>query len=134
MPLYLIITALLFKIPGFLWKAVEANLMASFYSTEVNSKRTMISEKEKHDYIENYADLFEKVKGQYLWYFYSFFFCEILNLLLAFVSFHFLDESLDGNFAGYGLDVWNYFTKNAQGRKETHDPRCNAFPTLVSSK
>jgi len=132
MPLYLVVTALLFKIPGFLWKSVEANLMSSFYSTEVNSKRTMITEQEKVDYIESYGQLFEKVKGQYLWYYYSFFFCEILNLMLAFVSFHFLDESLDGHFSGYGLSVWKYFGQSAQGRLEQHDPRCNTFPTLFS--
>ena len=69
--------------------------------------------------------------SQNMKYFAYFTLCEILNLVAILVNFHITNCFLDGKFLTYGLEVITYM--NGIPKSQLVDPRCNVFPTLVST-
>ena len=64
-------------------------------------------------------------------YYVKFMICEFLNLWTLLANFLITDKFLNGNFATYGHDVFNYLTLSDGDQTKRQDPRCNAFPTTV---
>ena len=67
-------------------------------------------------------------------YFFTFFACELLNCIVAILSFLFINVFLSGNFVTYGWDVINYhlYTTSYKYNAGKRDPMCSIFPTIVN--
>merc|ERR1711923_225673 len=115
----LVISALLFKIPHFVWKFYEKGSMKSFFDG-------------KHQ-------RFNKLKGENGSYYYSFQFCQLLNIALLATNWVITNKLLGGNFNTYGTDVFGYYSETSsmteyeiENSGDLYDPMCNAFPTTTS--
>jgi len=79
---------------------------------------------------EKMAARFNKVQGRKAKHFcISFLFCQCLNFLSIILLFILLDSLLDGQFWGYGTEVFKYWQSESQ---DSHSPLCTVFPTEVS--
>ena len=70
------------------------------------------------------------------WYYFTFVFCEILNVILLIVIWSITDQFLSGNFHNYGSEVFGELVTGEYGELATNDDKkfnvmCNAFPTAV---
>merc|ERR1712008_40909 len=75
-----------------------------------------------------------KTSYKALIYNFSYFFCEVLNLLMVVISRAILDSLLNGKFSSYGTDVNAFFTilNDEEHAEKLPNPMCNLFPTEVS--
>ena len=138
-PVMFLFHAILFKIPDRIWKHLEGGVMDEFKSIREKS----IDDAAKH------ADSFRmQTKNQNNRYFFTFIFCEFLNLVAAGFNFAIMDKFLSGNFFAYGKKVVQYYFArdtldmvtitytDTYGRQidiSVHvNPMCVAFPTMVS--
>ena len=75
----------------------------------------------------------QKRKGQKnLGYYTRFQICQVLNLLMLILIWWSTNQFLSGHFHTYGVEVAEFYSKETFVRGKTHDPMCNAFPTVVS--
>lgn len=126
LPYVLCIIAVLTKLPRVLWRNVfEGN--------------TMEDHKKDLEANKNNAKFYRVVmKGKTSYkavlYNFSYFFCEILNLLMVVISRAILDSLLNGKFSSYGTDVNQFFTilNDDEHVEKLPNPMCNLFPTEVS--
>ena len=70
------------------------------------------------------------------WYYFTFVFCEMLNVVLLIVIWSITDTFLSGNFHNYGAEVYGElvtgeYGKNAEIKENRFNVMCNAFPTAV---
>ena len=130
--LVLFINGIIFLIPDQLWKHFEGNMLQQFGSNRTDFLADSKEAKRKFNNLSN--NLTKR-------YFFTFLFFELLNFLIAIVSFSMIDKFLSGRFYSYGIDSMNYYAGNLQ---ETEirtskgtvsvklNPMCSVFPTIVN--
>ena len=130
--LVLFLNGILFVIPDQLWKHFEGNMLQQFGSNRTDFLADSKEAKRKFNNLSN--NLTKR-------YFLTFLFFELLNFLIAIVSFSMIDKFLSGRFFSYGIDSMNYYAGNLQ---ETEiktskgtvsvklNPMCSVFPTIVN--
>ena len=124
-----------FMLPYKIWKALEGGLIEQF---GLEAKSGIIL-KEENDHGESLDSLVEKYVLYYKsifhrnqWYFGKYIFCEILNLVILALNFHFTDVFLSGNFWYYGW-LWIGYNGMSYGQQQVStNPLCNTFPLEVS--
>ena len=139
----LLIKAAAFRVPHLAWKFLEGGFIKSFYSGgEVKSLERGVKKddenKELLTLVDGKAEFFIKLVNSKQWYYITFLFCQILNLVALIFVWNMTDLFLDGNFHTYGSD---FYKEMRYGYKEGSDETdetigfnvmCNAFPTIVS--
>mgnify|MGYP001218463752 CR=1 FL=1 len=125
----LLFSAVLFKIPTWIWSFLENGLMKLFNS-ENHLKNDMWNqdEKEIEAKAEMQANSFRKIKGRNMTmvYYAKFMLCQMLAWVMLFVNFYLTDLFLDGSFKTYGSDVLKYYLTSVNP-----NPMCLVFPTKV---
>ena len=124
-----------FMLPYKIWKALEGGLIEQF---GLEAKSGIIL-KEENDHGESLDSLVEKYVLYYKsifhrnqWYFGKYIFCEILNVVILGLNFHFIDVFLSGNFWYYGW-LWIGYNGMSYGQQQVStNPLCNTFPLEVS--
>ena len=124
-----------FMLPYKIWKALEGGLIEQF---GLEAKSGIIL-KEENDHGESLDSLVEKYVLYYKsifhrnqWYFGKYIFCEILNVVILELNFHFTDVFLSGNFWYYGW-LWIGYNGMSYGQQQVStNPLCNTFPLEVS--
>jgi len=130
----LVISALLFKIPHFIWKFSEKGIMKSFFSGK-HQRSLFQNEADESTNLKLNLNRFKKLKGENGTYYYIFQFCQLLNVVMLILNWVITDKFIGGNFHTYGTDVISYYSMDEyeqQNSGDTFDPMCNAFPTTTS--
>jgi len=129
----LVFSAILFKIPGWIWASLEDGLMDVF--ADHQKKRAHVLGEDESS-LRNLARIqaknFRRIKGRTTFYFAKFMFCQILAIIMVILNFHITDRFLDGQFKTYGYDAYNYTQLNSTDQPNNPNPMCTAFPTRVS--
>merc|ERR1712141_400682 len=126
----LVMSAILFRLPAWIWSMLEGGLMASFY----NSNKSLDVLREDEDTLRHLAEkearVFRKLQGKWTTktYYLKFLVCQCLALLVLILNFYGTNQFLDKKFALYGYNVVEYHMEPG----ELVDPMCNTFPTRVS--
>ena len=133
----LVISAIIFRIPGWTWSLIEGGMMKAFYNSDSKGYKTMTLKKgDLSDAIEVKEKLFNNIKGTWSTtvYYLKFLSCQLLSLLLLILNFKLTDKFLNNKFALYGIKViqWYGLSKNDKEAGTMVNPMCNAFPTQVS--
>jgi len=139
----LAIHAALLRFPYMIWKAQEDGYMKSFYADGQGKSienKTKKGDKTLKDLANKEALFFTKVHNKMYEYYFTFVFCEFLNVIMLVIVFCTTDKFLGGNFKHYGTEVLheirNSGTKDWEdglGDKEgMFNVMCNAFPTVTS--
>lgn len=127
----LAINGIMFKIPHLLWRVCEGGIMKEFHRGK-NARSNLMEDDSMRSNLKIHMNSFKKLKGQKnLGYYTRFQICQILNLLMLILNWWATNQFLAGNFHTYGVEVTEFYSKDAYVRGETHDPMCNAFPTVV---
>jgi hypothetical protein len=129
----LAINGIMFKIPHLLWRVCEGGIMKEFHRGK-NARSNLMEDDSMRSNLKIHMKSFKQLKGQKnLGYYTRFQICQVLNLLMLILNWWATNQFLAGNFHTYGVEVTEFYSKNAYVRGETHDPMCNAFPTVVST-
>lgn len=127
----LAINGIMFKIPHLLWRVCEGGIMKEFHRGK-NARSKLMEDDSMRSNLKIHMNSFKKLKGQKnLGYYTRFQICQVLNLLMLILNWWATNQFLAGNFHTYGLEVTEFYSKDAYVRGVTHDPMCNAFPTVV---
>ena len=122
----------MFKIPHLLWRVCEGGIMKEFHRGK-NAKSKLMEDDTMRSNLKIHMHSFKKLKGQKnLGYYTRFQICQVLNLLILILNWWATDSFLSGHFHTYGAEVTEFYSKDSYVRGVTHDPMCNAFPTVVS--
>jgi len=127
----LAINGIMFKIPHLLWRVCEGGIMKEFHRGK-NAKSKLMEDDTMRSNLKIHMHSFKKLKGQKnLGYYTRFQICQVLNLLMLILIWWSTNQFLSGHFHTYGVEVTEFYSKEAFVRGKTHDPMCNAFPTVV---
>merc|ERR1712226_446251 len=126
----LVMSAILFRLPAWIWSMLEGGLMASFYNSNKSLDVLRESEDNLRHLAEKEARVFKKLQGKWTTktYYLKFLVCQCLALLVLILNFYGTNQFLDKKFALYGINVVEYHMEPG----ELVDPMCNTFPTRVS--
>merc|ERR1712047_16609 len=126
----LVMSAILFGLPAWIWSMLEGGLMASFYNSNKSLDVLRESEDNLRHLAEKEARVFKKLQGKWTTktYYLKFLFCQCLALLVLILNFYGTNQFLNKKFALYGINVVEYHMEPGQ----LVDPMCNTFPTRVS--
>ena len=128
----LVINGLIFKLPQIIWNFAEGGVMKDFYNENAKSKLIAGQEEKMQDILRQHKIYLNKLKGQFNWYYLTFMFCQLLNVVTLTVNYIAIDNFLDGKFWNYGSEVIHYNGLGDQLKKSAPNPMCDAFPTRVS--
>ena len=126
----LFLNGVLFMIPDKLWQYFEGGLLEQFGSRK--------SEFLDNDLDRKHVEIYEGLsKNACRKYFYTFIACEMLNIVIAIISFVLTDVFLSGRFFNYGSNVISYDSviKHDSGIDELNckqHPMSSLFPTVVN--
>merc|ERR1712047_167175 len=126
----LVVSAILFRLPAWIWSMLEGGVMAGFY----NSNKSLDVLREDEDTLRHLAEkearVFRKLQGKWTTktYYLKFLVCQCLALLVLILNFYGTNQFLDKKFALYGYNVVEYHMEPGQ----LVDPMYNTFPTRVS--
>jgi len=138
----LAIHAAMLRFPYMIWKTQEDGYMKSFYAD--GQGKSIENKTKKGDGLKELANkeaiFFTKLHNKMYEYYFTFVFCEFLNVIMLVIVFCTTDTFLSGNFKHYGTEVLyelrNSGTKDWEkglGKKEgMFNVMCNAFPTVTS--
>lgn len=121
----LLIQALLFYIPYYVWKTWEGGRIKML---SVNLNLPILEaeyRRERKSAVINY--LYENLHHHNV-YLFRFVFCELLNLMNIVAQIFFIDYFLDGEFKTYGLDVLKFTEMHPEVRI---DPMARIFPKVT---
>jgi len=126
---FLMIQAILFYLPRCIWLSMEGGLMNVLVKGHTDRIVEDHSKKQKallEHYIEHVHNKFSK-------YAICFFFCELLNILIAVSQIFVTDAFLNYEFLDYGARVFEFYRLSAEERslETTHNPMCEVFPRVV---
>merc|ERR1712062_854403 len=110
--LMLVISAMIFRIPGWTWSLIEGGMMKAFYNEDNKGYKTMTLKKgDLTDAIEVKEKLFNNIKGTWSTtvYYLKFLSCQLLSLLLLILNFKLTDKFLNNKFALYGIKVIQWY-------------------------
>merc|ERR1711860_459815 len=131
----LVMSAILFRLPAWIWSMLEGGLMAGFY----NSNKSLDALREGEDTLRHLAkkeaNVFKKFQGKWTTktYYLKFFVCQCLALLVLYLNFYGTDQFLDNKFELYGYNVvMKSYSYSKEQKRQWIDPMCNTFPTRVA--
>jgi len=131
----LVLSAILFRLPAWIWSMLEGRLMTNFY----NSSKDLDVLREKEDDVKDVAEkevkAFKRLqkRSKTKTYYSKFLFCQCLALIVLSLNFYGTNEFLDQKFLTYGPDVVKYFYQLKTGKPlNPKNPMCNTFPTRVA--
>lgn len=116
-PFILTICLAIIKVPRIIWKEV----------CERGVIKGVVEEGKGEDMSKRFGKL-KKSRARANFYFASFFFCEVLNILGLILCFVIIDRLFDGQFFPYGEEVFNYEERD----QNSVNPMCKLFPTEMS--
>lgn len=122
----MLIQAILFYIPHYLWKNWEGGRMKML---SLDMQHPVIDEKCKENRKAAFCDYYMNQKGTHNSYYWYFFLCEILNLMNVIGQIIFLNFFLDGEFLSYGHHVFQYI--NSKPEDKLDDPMARVFPKVT---
>ena len=111
--------------------------MKSLFSGEAKDKKTKGKEEDSFgDLLKEKAHFLIQLRAEMNWYYFTFVFCEMLNVVLLIVIWSITDQFLSGNFHNYGSEVYGElvsgeYGKDAKIADNQFNVMCNAFPTAV---
>ena len=129
-----------FRLPHLIWKSLEGGLMKSLFSGEAKTIKNKGKDEETDSslgvLLKEKAHFLIQLRGEQNWYYFTFVFCEMLNLVLLIVIWLITDKFLSGNFHNYGSEVYGElvsgdYGENADIKENRFNVMCNAFPTAV---
>ena len=91
----LIASAIIFKIPGWIWSFIEGGLMGAFYNQDNKGYKSVTMKKgDFNDAIEVNEKFFNNIKGTWSTtiYYMKFLFCQLLSLLFLALNFNLTDR------------------------------------------
>merc|ERR1711971_1296049 len=134
----LVISGGVFRLPHIIWKSLEGGLMNSLYSGEAKTIKNKGKEEDSFgDLLKEKAHFLIQLRSEMNWYYFTFVFCEMLNVVLLIVIWSITDQFLSGNFHNYGSEVYGELVTGEYGELATIEDNqfnvmCNAFPTVIS--
>jgi len=132
----LVLSAILLRVPAWIWSMLEGGLMANFYNSNKSLDILRVKEDDLIHLVEKEAKVFKRLKGRWTTktYYLKFFACQCLALLVLYLTFRGTDQFLNGKFDRYGYNIYEYYNHNETERLRLNlaEPMCNAFPTKVS--
>jgi len=153
----LVLSAILFRLPAWIWSMLERGVMANFYNS--NKGLDVLREKEGDvkAFVEKEVNAFKRLqkRSKTKAYYLKFLFCQCLALLVVCLLFLGTDKFIgdngddDGRFLSYGSDVvkyhlrysfseefamkfFNYEDKEKLREFKLKNPMCRTFPTRVA--
>jgi len=138
----LAIHAAMLRFPYMIWKAQEDGYMKSFYAD--GQGKSIENKTKKGDGLKELANkealFFTKLHNKMYEYYFTFVFCEFLNVIMLVIVFCTTDKFLGDNFKHYGTEVLNELRNSGTkkweeglGKEEgMFNVMCNAFPTVTS--
>jgi hypothetical protein len=128
---FVILQALLFRLPCKLWRHLEGGKMEEF---GLEAKRHLLTSEASEAVARQYAESFQAVMHHNNPYFWQFVMCELLNMVVLFVVISSTDLFLGGQFWGYGWRVYNHYNLQNAARLGSRimTPMCSLFPTVTS--
>merc|ERR1712029_313053 len=135
----LVLSAIICRLPAWIWSMLEGRLMANFYNSNKDLDVLRGKEDDLNHLVKKEAKVFKRLKkGRWTTntYYLKFFACQCLALLVVYQTFHRTDQFLDGKFWSYGIDTYEYYNRNESDMKSSDlpNPMCNTFPTIVACK
>lgn len=130
-PLYLLISAVVFHVPRVVWLKFEGGLM-KFFSRGTTGRQIENVEEKKEKLIFYFKNC---VSRKYNVYFGTFVTCEILNLVIVVSHFFITDKFLNHRYLWYGWDFVLYHTTLSPGEQRAQwnpNPGCRTFPRVAS--
>jgi len=155
----LVLSAILFRLPAWIWSMLERGVMANFYNS--NKGLDVLREKEGDvkAFVEKEVNAFKRLqkRSKTKAYYLKFLFCQCLALLVVCLLFLGTDKFIgdngddDGRFLSYGSDVvkyhlrysfseefamkfFNYENEEKLREFKLKNPMCRTFPTRVACK
>lgn len=122
----LLIQAVSFYIPHYLWKNWEGKRM-KMLSLDMN--QPVIDEKCKEERKAAFCNYYLTEKGTHDIYFWRFFVCEILNFINVVGQLFFMNLFLGGEFLSYGHHVFQYLISGSEEKMD--DPMARVFPKVT---
>jgi len=134
----LVVSGGVFRLPHIIWKSLEGGLMKSLFSGEAKDKKNKGKEEDSFgDLLKEKAHFLIQLRAEMNWYYFTFVFCEMLNVVLLIVIWSITDQFLSGNFHNYGSEVYGELVSGEYGElakiaDNQFNVMCNAFPTAIS--
>jgi len=134
----LVISGGSFRLPHIIWKSLEGGLMKSLFSGEAKTIKNKGKEEDSFgDLLKEKAHFLIQLRAEMNWYYFTFVFCEMLNVVLLIVIWSITDQFLSGNFHNYGSEVYGElvtgdYGENADITENRFNVMCNAFPTTIT--
>lgn len=127
----LVLNGILFALPRQIWKILEGGLISEF-GKEAKSTFIIADEEKMDSIVKQYVKYFNVLKHKNDRYFAEFVLCEFLNFAVLIMNFCITNIFLGKEFMTYGSDVLAHYQKDLDVRRESVNPMCNVFPTIVS--
>ncbi|OQR77927.1 innexin inx1-like [Tropilaelaps mercedesae] len=120
--LTLIVQAIVFYMPHYIWKSWEGGLMGALTGGVVKSDE---ERRKKREVISLWVD---RNFGRRSSYTYKYLFCELLCFFNVLMQMFLMDGFLDGEFMRYGIRVLEFLNSNSEDRV---DPMVFVFPRVT---
>ncbi|XP_055308874.1 innexin inx2-like [Sitodiplosis mosellana] len=121
----LLIQAMLFYVPRYIWKKMEGGKMAKLTH---NVKLVITDDGYKFEGKEIIINYMKMNMGAHNEYALQFLLCSVLNLFNLIGQLYFMDYFLNGEFSSYGLEVLKFINMEPDSR---FDPMVRVFPTMT---
>lgn len=121
----LLIQAMLFYVPRYIWKNWEGRKIEKLTH---NVKLVITDEGYKFEGKEIIINYMKKNMGAHNEYALKFFFCSLLNLFNLIGQLYFMDYFFNGEFSTYGLEVIKFISMEPNSR---FDPMARVFPSMT---
>jgi len=130
----LVLSAILFRLPAWIWSMLEGGLMANFYNSNQNIDVLRANEDDLNHLVKKEVRVFRRLQGRWTTktYYLKFLACQCLALVVLYLTFHGTDQFLDEKFSDYGPAAVKYLRLNEASKKKNTNPICNTFPTRVA--
>jgi len=130
----LVLSAILFRLPAWIWSMLEGGLMANFYNSNQNIDVLRANEDDLNHLVKKEVRVFRRLQGRWTTktYYLKFLACQCLALVVLYLTFHGTDQFLDEKFSDYGPAAVKYLRLNETSKKNNTNPICNTFPTRVA--
>ncbi|PNF15700.1 Innexin shaking-B [Cryptotermes secundus] len=123
--LSLFFQAILFYIPGWLWKNWEGGKLQAL---RMDLNIGFVSKEEKAQKKEMLVDYLHENMNNHTWWACRYLFCEVLAFINIIGQIFFMDHFLGGEFWSYGSRVLSFMASDDEGRE---DPMTYVFPKTV---
>jgi len=132
----LVLSAILFRLPAWIWSMLEGGLMANFYNSNQNIDVLRANEDDLNHLVKKEVRVFRRLQGRWTTktYYLKFLACQCLALVVLYLTFHGTDQFLDKKFSDYGPAAVEYYLSLNDPDKKMSNPICNTFPTRVACK